>query len=99
MAKVGEIPPGRGVLFHVPGAAIALFESQGEYFALNDACPHEGVSLARGRVFQGAVICPRHCWRFALADGSWVGHANAAMTARTYPTRVLGDEIQVQAEF
>jgi len=87
------------MLIHVPGAAIALFESQGEYFALNDACPHEGVSLARGRVFQGAVICPRHCWRFALADGRWVGHANETMTARTYPTRVLGDEIQVQAEF
>jgi nitrite reductase (NADH) small subunit len=95
VAKVGEIPPGRGLVVYVEGASLALFESQGSYFALDDACPHEGVSLSRGRVFNGAVICPRHCWKFALADGSWVGHPESPMVARTYPVRVQGDEIQV----
>ena len=48
VAKVGEVPEGEGRAFEVDGRMIAVFLSKGEYFALEDSCPHQGAPLSDG---------------------------------------------------
>ncbi len=93
VARVGEIPEGRGRTFAVGGQTVAVFRVDGEYFALDDFCPHMGASLGTGDVHDGAVVCDRHLWAFSLSDG--VCREAPTMKAQTFDVRVQGDEIQV----
>ena len=70
VAKVGAIPEGEGRTFTVDGRVVGVFLIDGEYFAINDLCPHMGASLASGHVEDHAVTCPWHAWRFDLTTGS-----------------------------
>jgi nitrite reductase (NADH) small subunit/3-phenylpropionate/trans-cinnamate dioxygenase ferredoxin subunit len=90
---VGEIAEGSGGSFEVGGRMIAVFLAAGKYYATDDVCPHQGLPLNDGFVDDCSVTCLAHGWRFTLADGCW--DENPSIGVRTYPVRVVGDEIQV----
>ena len=39
-------------------------DSQGDYFALDDICPHRGASLANGKIQNNCAVCPYHGYEF-----------------------------------
>jgi nitrite reductase (NADH) small subunit/3-phenylpropionate/trans-cinnamate dioxygenase ferredoxin subunit len=94
VARVGELPEGETKVVKVKEKLIALFHHQGQYYALDDVCPHMGASLAGGYVANGIVTCPWHAWRFRLSDGAWAD--SPRVKTGCYPVRVTGDEIQVE---
>ena len=96
VARVGEIPEGQGRLVEVDGQMIAVFFEGGQYYALDDACPHQGGPLSEGIVFDKSVTCTWHGWRFSLEDGRWLDSPRTRVA--TYPVRVVGDEIQVAVD-
>ncbi len=93
VARVGEIPEGEGRVFEVEDRMIAVFLDQGHYYAIDDACPHQGAPLSDGVVFDKSVTCTWHGWRFSLEDGRHLEGTRCRVS--TYPVRVEGDEIQV----
>ena len=93
VARVGEIPEGRGRSFTVGDRVIALFLVGGKYYAMDDYCPHMGASLGAGQIWEDAVICDRHLWAFRLEDGT--SPDVPTLKAETFQVRVEGDEIQV----
>lgn len=64
-----SLAEGAGVAVEIDGRPIVLFRSEGTIRALDNLCPHAGSRLERGRVSDGAVVCPVHGARFDLADG------------------------------
>jgi nitrite reductase (NADH) small subunit/3-phenylpropionate/trans-cinnamate dioxygenase ferredoxin subunit len=96
VAKVGDIPEGQGVAYPVNGRMVAVFNDQGNYFAIDDFCPHMGASLAGGWLEKGIVTCPWHAWRFCVHDGQWCDNPRIKISA--FPVRVVEGEIQVQVE-
>lgn len=94
VARVGDVPAGEGRSFVAGGKMIGVFLVDGEYFAINDLCPHMGASLAGGYVEGDAVYCPWHAWRFCVKDGTWVD--NPRIRTDSYPVRIVGEEIQVE---
>ncbi|MCR9291173.1 MAG: nitrite reductase small subunit NirD [bacterium] len=94
VAKVGDIPEGEGRAFAVGKRMVAVFLSQGKYFAIDDFCPHQGASLAEGYVENCAVACPWHHWRFSIEDGSWLD--NPKISIDTFRVRVMNGNIQIQ---
>lgn len=94
VAKVGSIPPGQGATFTVGDRLVAVFHVDGQYFAIDDLCPHMGASLGAGHVEDGIVTCPWHAWRFRVCDGTWCD--NPRIKTDTFEVRVVGDEIQVR---
>lgn len=95
VAHVGDIPEGEGRAYPVNGRMVAVFLEAGEYFAIADACPHMGASLASGYVEAGSVTCPWHAWRFCIRDGSWLDSPKSKVRTDSYAVRLQGDEIQV----
>ena len=53
----------------VGGYEVGIFDVDGELFALENSCPHQGGPLAEGSVERGIVTCPWHAWRFNLRTG------------------------------
>lgn len=97
VAKVGAIPEGEGASFQVGDRLVAVFLRGGEYFAIDDLCPHMGASLGAGYLDEeGNVTCPWHAWRFCVTDGKWVD--NPRLGVDTFEVRVVGDDIQVRAK-
>ena len=95
-AKVGSIPEGEGISVAVGEQMVAIFNEGGEYFAINDACPHMGASLGTSRIEDGIVTCAWHAWRFKACDGTWCN--NPKIKTDSYEVRVDGDEIQVRID-
>lgn len=93
VAKVGDIAEGTGSAFAVNGRMVAVFNDGGNYFAIDDFCPHMGASLAAGYLESGIVTCPWHAWRFCVHDGKWCD--NPKVKVDHFDVRVQGDEIQV----
>ena len=85
VAPVTDIPPGGRKLVEVNGRAIVVFNLNGEFFALNNRCPHRGGSLCQGVTTglvqssapgdyqysrKGEIIrCPWHSWEFDIRTG------------------------------
>lgn len=91
--KKGDLPRGTGRRVEVRGEAIALFNVDGKIYAIDDACPHQGASLAEGDLEGTVVVCALHQWRFELATG--LGDLDSRLQVRAYPVRVEGEAVYV----
>ncbi|CAN5911269.1 non-heme iron oxygenase ferredoxin subunit [soil metagenome] len=96
VARVGEIPEGQGRVFDVDGLMVAVFQEQGQYYAIDDACPHQGAPLSDGIVFDKSVTCTWHGWRFSLEDGRHMEGSRCRVA--TYPVRIEEEQIQVSVD-
>ncbi len=67
VARVGEIAQGRGIPVEIEGQVIAVFLDEGNYYAIDDACPHKGAPLCDGIVFDR--IGHLHLARLAIQPG------------------------------
>ena len=55
VAQTNEIEPGQARLVDVKGKKIALFNVEGQFFAIDNTCSHKGSPLAEGEV-SGHVV-------------------------------------------
>ena len=94
VCRADDLVDGEGRTVAVNGKLIALFREKGQFFAIDDVCPHMGASLAGGFLENGIVTCPWHAWRFRLADGAWAD--NPRIKIGCYAIRVEGGEVQIQ---
>ncbi|HIE99285.1 MAG TPA: Rieske (2Fe-2S) protein [Planctomycetes bacterium] len=96
VANVNDIPEGQGRCFPVNGTMVGVFLHQGEYFAINDFCPHMGASLSESPIAEdGSVMCSWHAWCFSIKDGTWLDNSKSGIKTPTYDVRLQGNEIQV----
>jgi nitrite reductase (NADH) small subunit/3-phenylpropionate/trans-cinnamate dioxygenase ferredoxin subunit len=95
VCQVNDLTDGEGMTVTVGNKLIAVFREAGQFFAIDDVCPHMGASLSGGYLQEGIVTCPWHAWRFRLKDGAWAD--NPKIKIGCYPVRVEGDNVQVQA--
>jgi nitrite reductase/ring-hydroxylating ferredoxin subunit len=61
-----------GRIEETPVGPIALFHVDGRLWAIADACPHAGASLAGGELNGHVLTCPRHGSQFRVSDGARV---------------------------
>ena len=94
VARVGEIPEGGLKIARVEDELLAIFHVDGQYYAINDVCTHDGGPLAEGPLEGHVIECPRHGARFDIRTGA-VLCMPATAPVPTHETRVVGDEIQV----
>jgi nitrite reductase/ring-hydroxylating ferredoxin subunit len=86
--------PGARTLLRVDGECVVLFNLQGEYHALADSCPHQGASLAGGKLEGRSVQCPAHGLRFDIVTGCML--QAPGMRATIYPVAVEHGRVFLQ---
>ena len=98
VAQLGDIPDGEAIKIEadVLGTVddVAVFNDNGELFALDDTCSHEKASLSEGWIEDGVIECPLHAGKFCLKSGSVL---SMPATQDVFCHRVLldGDNIRV----
>jgi nitrite reductase/ring-hydroxylating ferredoxin subunit len=68
-AKASDVPAGSVIKVEVDGVSIALFNVDGEFFALDEICTHAHASLVEGYVEGSVVECPLHGATFCIHTG------------------------------
>ena len=96
VARVADTPPGTISVHDVGGARIALCNVNGRFYAIDDVCTHDGSPLDQGELQGELVECPRHGAKFDVTTGR-ATVLPAVRPVRTYPVRVEGDDVQVDA--
>jgi nitrite reductase/ring-hydroxylating ferredoxin subunit len=80
----------------VGGKQIALFMVDGNPYACNNRCPHEGFPLREGTLGSGAescvLTCNWHNWKFDLRSGA---NLYGGDKLRTYPVRIADHTVWV----
>lgn len=89
------IEPGRVVSIEVDGRRIAVCRVDGQYYAIDDLCSHDGGPLDQGEVRDLEIECPRHGARFDVRSGRALC-LPAVRPIKTYPTRLAGDAVEVE---
>jgi len=60
-------------LVKLEGRSIAIFQSNGKFYACNNRCPHEGFPLMEGVLTNGCLLtCNWHNWKFDLESGETI---------------------------
>lgn len=94
IASTGQLQDDEAMPVVVGAARIALYRSEGEYFATENVCTHAFALLSDGFLEDGCIECPLHQARFDIRTGKALC-APATQDVRTYPLRVDGEDILV----
>lgn len=89
-----DFPRGKGRAVDVAGTRVAVFRLQQGWYAIRDACPHMGASLADGKVEGLLVQCFWHDWQFHVETGATPGHSN--FCAKVYGIEVAEGRVKLR---
>lgn len=95
LGPVSELPrEGEVVQLYAGGRTFCVSNVGGEYFALDDRCPHMGGSLGQGTLDGDCVSCSWHGWEFDARTG----HAKQGYRegVRSFVVKLEGDEAFVE---
>jgi len=86
VCNVDDVPEGQGKIVHAGTKKLALFRVKGEFFCIQNFCPHAGGFLGLGPLEGYVVRCPRHAWGFDITTGAC--KTNARYEVTTYLVKV-----------
>lgn len=96
VAAVSEIPAGSSKLVEVNRVRVALFNLDGELYAIEDVCTHDGGPLVEGKIVNGCQVqCPRHGARFDIRTGAALSFP-AFEPTNTYAVEVRDGEVWME---
>ena len=93
VAEKAEIEPGTGKTLDVAGTPVALFNVDGDYFAIHNTCLHRQGPLGEGQLSGNVVTCPLHGWQYDVRTGQAV--QNPSICVAKYEVKVEGENVFV----
>lgn len=74
---------------------IAIFNLAGQFYAIEDNCPHQHLPLADGLVENDTITCPYHGAKFNIMTGA-VLCPPACDDLKTFPARLNDGKIEIE---
>jgi len=90
-----DLGPGGHMAVEVEDAEIVVINLDGNYYAIEDVCTHDGSEISSGCLVDGSIECPRHGARFDVKTGE-VTAPPAYEPVDTFPVRVVEGVVQVR---
>jgi nitrite reductase (NADH) small subunit len=94
VGETADIGVGEGKVVEADGKTLALFNVDGAFYALDNACAHRGGPLGEGDLDGTVVVCPWHAWRWDVKTGANVNNPAVRMTC--FPVTVDGGRVFVE---
>jgi NAD(P)H-dependent nitrite reductase small subunit len=93
VVEANQVPSDRGLSVNAGGRELALFNIDGQFYALDGTCPHRGGPLGEGITEDGRVYCPLHGWEFDVKTGACIN--NPEKPVACFPARVLDGKVEI----
>ena len=91
IATRSEISKGTGKAVEVSGKTIAVFNCDGQFFAMENTCRHRGGPLAEGTLSGTSVSCPWHGWEYDVTSGACAMDPSIKM--QRFDVKVEGEDL------
>ncbi len=93
---IDDLRPGACIRVALPnGDELAVYNVGGEYYAIDNFCPHKGAPLSEGALCGHIVECGWHGWQFDVRSGECL---TVREEIRSYRVRVEEGFIKVELE-
>lgn len=96
VARAVDLPSGECQVVEVGNIEVVLINRDGNFFAVDNVCPHQGGPLGEGDIEGDALICPWHGWRFNFKNGEKMN--NPDLKVKTYAVRVENRDVKISLE-
>lgn len=96
ITRSDALEEGARKLAFIDGRSVVLFNIEGVIHAIDNSCPHNGASLANGRLDGHVLQCPAHGLRFDLVTGCVVGAPGLCVTK--LPVETIDGELVIQID-
>jgi nitrite reductase/ring-hydroxylating ferredoxin subunit len=98
IANASDLPLGQAMVVEVAGRSIAVFNVDGQLYALDNTCMHRGGPLGEGFIDQNnlTVQCPWHGWVYSLTSGT--SPLNSMAKVEKFDVKIEGEEIKLALE-
>jgi 3-phenylpropionate/trans-cinnamate dioxygenase ferredoxin subunit len=96
VARADEIRPGEKQITDVDGTLVVVVNLDGQFYALEDVCTHDGGPLGEGELEDSQIVCPRHGAHFDIRTGAALT-LPAFEPVPTYQVQVVDGDILVEA--
>ena len=97
VASASDIGPQRVAVFLVGDHEVAVCNVDGQLYAIDNLCTHDGGALDQGELEGQHIECPRHGARFDVTSGA-ATQLPAFEPVATHAVRLDGDAVQVGLE-
>lgn len=97
VCRLDELPPGEVAVVKTAHRRIAVFNADGELYAVDDRCTHQEAYLSDGWLEGCLVECPLHSASFDLRTGLPTGPP-ATGPVRVYAVEVSDSVVYVDDE-
>ena len=94
--KTSEITPGKIVKVESDGKAILVANVDGNYYAMDDICTHQGASLSEGAIEGSTITCPWHGSTWDCKTGKLIAFASQLNNLTSYKVVVESDSVFVE---
>lgn len=96
VAQAPEIENGQNKVVYFRQQEVVIFNSNGNFYALNNLCPHRQAPLSAGQVENGVVTCPHHGARFDLRTGKGLKGPHRSNIG-CYAVKIEGADIKISS--
>lgn len=92
--ETDKLPVGKGTVVEAGGKELALFNVNGEFFCIDNSCPHRDGPLGEGELEGDVVMCPYHAWQFSVRTGE--GLYGSGVGVRTYDCKAEDGYVYIE---
>jgi nitrite reductase/ring-hydroxylating ferredoxin subunit len=97
LCSAADISPGNALKVETGDLVLAVFNVDGEYFAMDDLCTHGPGSLSEGYIEGDVVECNFHNGQFNIKTGEVVAPP-CMVPAKIYKTMVENGRVVIETE-
>ncbi len=97
VAQTSDLAPGTSKVVQADGHSIALFNLEGAFYAIDNACTHRGGPLGEGALSGDTVACPWHGAQFNVKTVAVTG-SPARAVVRSFPVKIEGTDVLVEVD-
>lgn len=95
VAMINDFPAKSWRVVNLKDVSILIFNLDGEFYAIENLCTHDGGTLSEGWLQGDEIVCPRHGAHFCVRTGA-VMSPPAYEDVPTFPVRVQNGMVQVR---
>jgi 3-phenylpropionate/trans-cinnamate dioxygenase ferredoxin component len=96
IGAAADLAEGQRKIAFIDGRSVVVFNIAGNLHAVENSCPHNGASIANGRLEGTMLTCPAHGLRFDVVTGCMPGAAGLCLT--TLAVKVVEEQLVVTAD-
>ncbi|MBI4010143.1 MAG: Rieske 2Fe-2S domain-containing protein [Candidatus Aenigmarchaeota archaeon] len=96
IATTDKLTPGKMITVKINNVEVVVGNNNGNYFAMEEICSHEGGPLHEGYFENSFVVCPWHAAKYDVKTGKADASTPWGKKQKIFQVKIEGNDILVK---